>query len=299
MKNRKDILDNHTSKLFGNHVGLNADWANKAWLISTIDKNTSIYLTPDDDYNEWIVVKKIDDYVAGESHLEDLFIGKYKDAINYISKNIKPIKENDLDFGEMPAARELGSDELQSSVKDEPVMDIVSKRREFIYKYQNDLLPTDALIPTFIKVIANGAKIDKLPDGRYITRMLNSSPKQKEQASKLVNFINGGKTDALATISVPEIRGMVEDIASEIIRHIPLENDHPTRKLLSLIKNGMLDDAISFHLKQNYYDIFGDKFYNNIKLKVIERIKQMRDEDIKNKKSIYESIRYRLNKILG
>jgi hypothetical protein len=194
-----------------------------------------------------------------------------RSKIKKIFENHKINEEETLDFGplEEPQDLTLTSDvpEMELSRYDR-YTDIQDKRKAIIFDIQQNILPENVLekLPLFIKTLAKFAPpIRKLDDGRFLINM-GSDSKTKQYATKLVKFIQTGSGDALSSSSIGEVRDIIKDISFEIERKLPpvQRHSHPTRVLISLLKNGSIDDAIRYYTKLNHYDVFGIDWINSV-----------------------------------
>jgi hypothetical protein len=161
------------------------------------------------------------------------------------------------------------------------ITDIRDKRRQILWDIKNGNVEAGDY-PTVLGIYAN--YIDKLPDGKFVIRGGANSPKDKERFTKTINFISSGKIDALSSAGTPDVKKIITSVAEEILRQIPTENDHPTRKLLALIKNGTVDESINFFLKKHHYDIFGDNFIMYIKPLIINKTVELRKSEVNMKR---------------
>ena len=161
------------------------------------------------------------------------------------------------------------------------IQDVQDKRKNIIYDIKAGKLdPKDypLIFQQFAKIL------DILPDGRFVYRLPPTQDKSKENyylalRTKLMNFISTGKiADALASSGTPEIKRIAREIADEVMLQIPLDTDHPTRKILSLYKNGTLQDIINFNIKKKHYDIFDqswvDKTLNPLVMNLIAQTRK-------------------------
>jgi hypothetical protein len=157
------------------------------------------------------------------------------------------------------------------------ITDVQDKRKQVLVDIKNGTLDAKNY-PTIMKKFSE--IITKLPDGRF----MYSSPKSNYEQSlrtKLITFIHTGKLgDALASNSMGEVKRIAKDIAEEILRYIPLDYSHPMRKIMSLYKNGTLQEIIDFNLKKKHYDLFDKSWYNStVNPLVMEYITHFRKTD--------------------
>jgi hypothetical protein len=157
------------------------------------------------------------------------------------------------------------------------INDIQDKRKQVIYDIKKGILNASDY-PVIFKKFAE--ILDKTPEGKF----LYTAPKSNYEQSlrtKLVNFVMTGKLgDALVSASMGEIKKIAKDITTEILRYIPLDYDHPTRKLKALYKNGTIQEIIDFNLKKKHYDIFDSSWYQkNVNPEVMKLLTHYRKTD--------------------
>ena len=172
------------------------------------------------------------------------------------------------------------------------ITDIQDKRKNIIYDIKAGKLdPND--YPLIFQKFAE--ILDMLPDGRFVYRLPQTNDKSKENyylslRTKLMNFVATGKIgDALASTGSGEVKRIAREIADEVMRHIPLNTDHPGRKILSLYKNGTLQDIIDFNLKKKHYDIFDKSWYEKtLNPLVMNLVAKGRDAEKKELRGVFK-----------
>lgn len=172
--------------------------------------------------------------------------------------------------------------EKEEASRYDNITDLPSKRKQILWDIKNGVIDSSefpSVLPLYSKFI------DKLPSGQFLIKGAANSPKEKELYTKTIKFINSGSMDALSSKGAGEVKKIISSVAEEISRHLPLDHDHPTRKLISLMKNGTLDDSMRFYLKKHHYDIFGDSFYNYIRPLILNKIGEIRQAEFDARKS--------------
>lgn len=213
---------------------------------------------------------------------------------------------NDLDSQTTDLSTiEPSSDEKQEASRYDQITDLPTKRKQIIYDIKKGILNAREY-PLIFKKFSE--IIDKTSDGRFLYTNPQSTYYHALR-TKLITFVMTGKLgDALASSSLEEIKRIAREIADEVYLHIPLTNDHPTRKINALEKNGDLQDIIDFNLKKKHYDVFDRTWYmKNIKPLVMEYIYNYRKSDHNEMKGKLEdlfreslqNIREKLKQIYG
>jgi hypothetical protein len=193
------------------------------------------------------------------------------------------------------------SSEREEANRYDSIQDIQSKRKQIIYDIKTGVLDASEY-PVIFKKFSE--IIDKTPEGKF----LYLNPKSNHEAgmrTKLMNFISTGKMgDALASSSMGEVKKIAKNIALEILRHIPLNNTHPTRKLQSLQKNGTIQDIIDFNLKKKHYDVFDPSWYmtyvNPEVMSLVMNYRKTDQRELRGQfKESFDTIRDKLKQIYG
>jgi hypothetical protein len=198
-----------------------------------------------------------------------------------------PTTEEPLDFGTAETTEwvppEASPEEQIEANRYEKYSNPQDKRKAMIFDLQNDTLPDEVIekLPLFVKTLAVQApKLKKLEDGRFLIPTGGDNNKTKAYATKLVKFIQTGVGDALSSQSMEEVKKIIKSITYEIERKMPpiKRGSHPLRALMSMLKNGTIDEAIQHYLKINHYDVFGQEWINNtIRRGVIAQLHTFRE----------------------
>lgn len=214
-----------------------------------------------------------------------------------------------LDFGISDLdshTTDLSTTEPSSSEKEEVkrydnIYDIHDKRKQVILDIKSGILNSSDY-PVILKKF--GEIVDKTNEGRFL--YLNpKSNYELAMRTKLIKFISTGKIgDALISSSMGEIKKIAKNIALEILRHIPLNTTHPTRKLISLQKNGTIQDIINFNLKKKHYDILDPSWYQTyVNPEVMKLVMNYRKTDQRELRGQFQeslnNIREKLKLIYG
>jgi hypothetical protein len=208
---------------------------------------------------------------------------------------------DNLDFGDAPVI-DMSDQDKQEASRYDSIPNIGQRRKALIYDIIDGKLDQETLkkLPTFIKVIAKS--INRVQDpktGQYLLK-IGTTPREREMATKYQKFLATGEGDALASKSMEEVKTIAKEVAQEVLRHIPTENDHPTRKLIGLLKSGVVDDSLNFYLKKAHYDLFGETLKFTVKRLALEYINQFRNADLATKKgNLQESFKSKLKKVYG
>lgn len=211
--------------------------------------------------------------------------------------------ENNLDFGlsdldsqttDLSTIEPSPEDRKEASRYDN-INNMQDKRKQVLWDIKQGILNANDYPVIFKKFIQI---INKLPDGRFVYVQPNSNY-ERSLRTKLITFIQTGKIgDALVSSSMGEIKKIIKDTSEEVLRHIPLNNDHPMRKLKSLYKNGTIQEIIDFYLKKNNYDMFDSSWvHNTLNPEIMKQIFNFRKIDKSELKgNLKESIeRIKLN----
>lgn len=197
--------------------------------------------------------------------------------------------EEPLDFGTATVSEwqppESTQEEKIESSRYDTYKDVADKRKALVYDLQNGVLPENVIeeLPLFLRTYAEkGPKIRKDPaSGKFIIPTGGDDRMGKQYATKLMKFLVSGHSDFLASRGLEEVKDMVRKVGNEINSKLPnIGGSSPTRALISLMKNGTLDDSISYYTKIKHYDVFGNSWINSVfKPALFDYLKQIRQED--------------------
>lgn len=180
------------------------------------------------------------------------------------------------------------------------INDIQEKRKQFILDIKNGEIDSEDF-PMIVRKFARDVDISKLENGKYLIK--NSSTPIGQMFLK---FVLSGKIwkDRPDAVSAIELNKLITKAAEEILRYIPIEYDHPTRKLHSMQKNGELIQLINDNLKKKHYDLFDQEWIDKtIKPMVLQKLFDMRKEELQNNRGKMneqiDSLRIKLKNIFN